>query len=339
LSLRAMNDFKLNISDLIIRLDISGLKPNVSKGLIDIFSPFLYRNGDKSHETLDIIPIRKRWRVRVNKDLEIFIKDALKIPLSKFPFTVDLAKEIDHIFRNIKPFLADARFRDLSGNVKNPGDVIIYPLDGNGVILKSSPINSTLFLKGGYRQMSKFGTICGAVYFATSIALPMFDSFMLHGVGISRNRSGHLFLGLPGEGKTTLAGFSPPEDVISDDGIIVRRYRSGYYLDPAPLDQSYSFKGGSGGSRTYSTEGRGLTMGFFLERDDKVYLEKINPTDACSIILKNHIHFFRYFPYNCLKRTFSLITGLCRQVPFYKLHFKKDDSFWSAIEQEREKMI
>jgi len=260
----------------------------------------------------------------------------LKIPLSKFPFTVDLAKEIDNIFSNIKPFLADARFGALSGNIKNPGDVIIYPLNRDGVILKSSPTNSTLFLKDRYRQMSKVGTICGAVYFMTSIALPMFDSFMLHGVGISRNGSGHLFLGLPGDGKTTLAGFSPPEDVISDDGIIVRRDRSGYYLDPAPLDQSYSFKGGP---RIYSSEGRRLIMSFFLERDDKVYLEKINPTDACSIVLKNHIHFFRYFPYNCLKRTFSLITDLCRQVPFYRLHFKKDDSFWSVIEQEREKII
>jgi hypothetical protein len=315
---------------------MSRLKSKVSEGLIDIFAPFLSPNGYTPHETLDIIPIKKQWRVKINKDLEIFIKDALKVPLSKFPFTVDLAKEIDHIFSKIKPFLADARFRDLPGNVKNPGDVIIYPLDRDGLILKSSPINSTLFLKDRYRQMSKIGTICGAVYFMTSIALPIVDSSMLHGVGIRRNGSGHLFLGLPGDGKTTLAGFSPAEDVISDDGIIVRRDRSGYYLDPAPLDQSYSFKGGS---RTYSTEGRRLAMGFFLERDDKVYLEKINPTDACSIILKNHIHFFRYFPYNYVKRTFSLITDLCRHVPFYRLHFKKDDSFWSVIDREREKII
>jgi hypothetical protein len=329
-----MNDFKLNISDLIIRLDISELKPKVSKEIIDIFSPFLCRNGDTAHETINIIPIRKRWRVRVNKDLEIFIKDALKIPLSKFPFTVDLAQKIDHIFRNIKPFLADARFRNLPTDIKNPEDVIIYPLDGDGVILKFSPMSSMLFLKDGYRQMAKVGTICGAIFFMTSIALPMVDSFMLHGVGIRRNGAGHLFLGLSGYGKTTLAAFSPPGGVISDDGIIVRRDRSGYYLDPAPLDQSNSFKSGS---RTYSTEGRRLAMGFFLERDDEVYLDNVNPTDACSIMLKNHIHFFRYFPYNSVKRTFSFITDMCRQIPFYKLHFKKDDSFWSVIDQEREK--
>ena len=336
MSLRAMNDLRLKISDLIIRLDMSRLKSKVSEGLIDIFAPFLSPNGDTPHETLEVIPIRRRWRVRVKKDLELFIKDVLKIPLSKFPFTVDPAQEMDHIFGNIKPFLGDARFRDLPGDVKNPEDVIIYPLDSDGVILKSSPISSTLFLKDGYRQMSKVGTICGAVYFTTSIALPMVDSSMLHGVGIRRNGSGYLFLGLPGKGKTTLAAFSPPECVISDDGIIVRSDRSGYYLDPAPLDQSYSFKGGS---RTYSNEGGKLAMGFFLERDDKVYLEKINPTDACSIMLKNHIHFFRYFPYNYVKRTFSLITDLCRQVPFYRLHFKKDDSFWSVIDREREKII
>ena len=302
---------------------------------MDIFFPFISRNGDMPHETLEIVPIRKRLRVRINKDLEIFTREVLKRPLLKFPFSIDPEQETDHMFGNIKPFLRDARFKGLLGDIKKPEDVVIYPLNKDGLIFKFSPNISSLFIKDGYRQMSKVGTICEAIYFTTSIHMPIVDSCMLHGVGIRRNGEGHLFLGLPGDGKTTLAGLSSPEGVISDDGIIARRGGSGYYLDPAPLDQSYSFKDEP---RTCPAEGGRLAMGFFLKKDERVYMERINPTDACSIMLKNHIHFFRYFPNDSVKRAFSLITDLCRKVPFYKLHFKKDDSFWSVIDRERDKI-
>ena len=119
--------------------------------------------------------------------------------------------------------------------------------------------------------MSKVGTICEAIYFTASIQMPVVDSCMLHGVGIRRNGAGHLFLGLPGDGKTTLAGLSPPEGMISDDGIIARREGSNYYLDPAPLDQSYSFKDDPG---TNPAEGGRLAMGFFLRKDERAYLER-----------------------------------------------------------------
>ena len=331
-----MDDLILNISDLVIRVVISGLKPRVAREIKDIFYPFLSENKDIPPEILEIIPVRKQLLVKRDKDVEGFIKASLKIPLSRFPFAKDLEKETDTIFRNLKPFLNDAILKALPGDIKKPEDVVIYPLNKDGLILKCFPKRTILLIKDGYRQMSKVMTICAAIYFMASISLPMAECFLLHGVGIMRNGAGHLFLGLSGDGKTTLTGFSPPEGVISDDGIIARRDGLNYYLDPAPLDQSCSFKAGL---MTYPAEARRLAMGFFLEKDDSVYLERINPADACSIILKNHIHFFRYFPHDAAKKTFYLIAGLCRQVPFYKLHFRKDDSFWSVIDHQRDKII
>ena len=163
------------------------------------------------------------------------------------------------------------------------------------------------------------------------MALPLVNGIMLHGVGVEKEGIGHLFLGLSGCGKSTVARFSPGAGLISDDGIIVQKDGPDYTLAPAPIDQSSSYRGDR--MRNFLKRTR-LSLGFLLEKDTRVYLDRVLPSDACSIILKNHIHYFRHFPPESAEKTFSLISGLCRRVPFYRLHFRNDPSFWSSIEEE-----
>jgi hypothetical protein len=232
---------------------------------------------------------------------------------------------------DLRDFYGDSRFRLFFQVGENPGEVLIYLLDRGCLLRRPQVAGSLLFLKTGCFRRPKVASICEAIHVSTSMALPLVDGVMLHGVGIRKGETGYLFLGLSDSGKSTLARFSPPEEVISDDGIIVQRAGADFYLVHAPIDQSSRIRGVPKRSPSRKTR---ISMGFLLEKDSKVYLEKLAPSEVSSIILKNHIHYFRYFPSGSVRKTFSLISDLCRQVPLYRLHFKKDPSFWSSIELE-----
>jgi hypothetical protein len=326
---------RLNISHLVLDLVLEGLRPELCEELAEIFSPFISNNGHSPNETLDLVPLKSFMGRRARPDLVEFVRQSLKIPLSKFPFTPDLEKETDKTLKRMKGFLGHSEFNTLLNKSKHPEQIVFYPLKRSCLIRKGSSGKSTLFFKSGCLRRTKLASIYGAAYFTTCTALPLFDALMMHGVGIKRKGTGCLFLGLSGYGKTTLAELSGPEQVISDDAVIVEKTGSDYFLVPTPFDQLSFY---NRDIRKSPSDRTGLTIGFFLKKDNEAYLEEVSPVDSCSFILKNYIHFFRYFPPEIVERAFYLVTGLCHRIPFYRLHFKKDLSFWSLIEYELSKI-
>lgn len=326
---------RLKISNLGLDLVLKGLNPELSEELAEMFSPFISHNGHSPDETLDVIPLKILMGRHARPYLVEFVRQSLKIPLSKFPFTYDLEKETDTILKRVKGFLGHTEFNALLNGSKYPEDIVFYPLKQSCLIRKRSSAKTTLFVKSGCRKRTKLASIFGAVYFTTCTALPPLDGLMMHGVGIKRRGLGCLFLGLSGNGKTTIAGLSDLEKVISDDAVIVEQNESSYFLAPTPFDQLSCSDQNIKASTSGKTK---LSIGFFLEKDTEVYLEKVSPVDSCSFILKNHIHFFRYFSPEIVEKAFYLVTGLCRRIPFYRLHFRKDPSFWPLIEEEFSKI-
>jgi hypothetical protein len=163
------------------------------------------------------------------------------------------------------------------------------------------------------------------------MALPSVKSIMLHGVGIKRNGMGYLFLGNSGAGKSTIAQYSLPKDIISDDGIIVEQKKTEYWLRTSPINQSSGLISNLKHNEFFDIK---LDKGFFIIKDITDYIENVPSPEACSIILKNHIHYFRYFPLDSVRRSVYIVSNLCRYVPFYKLHFRKDSSFWSIVDSK-----
>ena len=326
---------RLNISNLVLDLVLDGLKLRLCEEVAEMFSPFISHNGNSPNETLDVVPLKMIMGRQARPDLVEFVRQSLKVPLSKFPFTSDMGRETDKTLKRMKRFLGHAQFNGLLNGSACPEDILFYLLKESCLIRKRSSPKTTLFIRSRCRRRTKVASIYGGAYFTSCMALPLFDGLMMHGVGIKRNGAGCLFLGLSGYGKTTLAELSGPESVISDDAVIVEKKKSSYSLVPTPFDQlSFSDRG-----RRRSPSGRAwLNMGFFLKKDDEVYLEEISPVDSCSLILKNHIHFFRYFMPELVEKAFNLVTGLCLQIPFYRLHFRKDPSFWPLIEKELSKI-
>jgi hypothetical protein len=322
---------RLNISHLILDLDVSRLDPKLCQELEDLFHPFVMHNGHNPHETLDVIPLKTPIGKSMPPDLETFIRQSLRTPLARFPFAVDLEGDVAYQLKRLRSFSKNADFQALLKGSHNPEDVVFYLLSKGCLIRKSDAATSTLFLKARCKRSVKRASIYSALYFTASVALPLLHGIMLHGVGINRRGLGLLFLGLSGAGKTTLAQLSDPTEVISDDGIIVEQAGRDYFLAPAPFDQASSLRQRD----TISPEHRSrLTMGLFLKKDDRVYLEKVSSLEACPLILKNQIHFFRYFPPHIAEETFYFVTDLCRKIPFYRLHFTKDPLFWPLVERE-----
>lgn len=324
-----MNSMRLNISNLSLDLDLSRLKNRVRYDLYAKFYSFIDKNGQMPHETLNIIPVKSNIWKRYSPDYDDMIKHSLKIPLSKFPFVADKKKERDRLYMQIRPYFKDELVRGFLNGAGSPADFVFFPLAGSCLIRNTRKDSSALFIKSRSRAWAKIASISSSVYFSASMALPLLDSLLLHGVGITRKEKGLLFLGLPGDGKTTLAGFSAPEDVVSDDGIIVERKGKGFFLAPTPFDPLFLMRQRI---RSFSDQRVRLCMGFFLKKSNKVHLERVPPSEAGSIILKNHIHFFRYFPKKHLEKAFYLTADICRQIPFYRLYFRKDDTFWSEID-------
>jgi hypothetical protein len=205
--------------------------------------------------------------------------------------------------------------------------VTLLPFARGVLCRRGDETRSSLFLKTWSRKNTKVGSIYGSVYFVSAVGLPSIGGLLMHGVGIVDRGCGLLFLGLPGDGKSTIARLSRPRQVISDDGIVVIRRSDSYELVSTPFNQL--------GNDVLPPESRRipLVMGVFLRKDERVYVERVPPLEACPVILRNHIHYFRYFPAAVAERTFLLVADLCRDIPFYRLHFRKDPGFWPLLER------
>ena len=326
-----MNPLDLSIGGLKIRVDISPMEGRLGKAVAEVFSPFLRHGVEEAQETLHVLPARTRQKGRGIPDLESLIRESVRTPLSRFPFASNEEEETTHLLKRTLPFLHEGRFRDFLSDSKGHQEVTLLPFARGVLCRRGDETRSALFLKTWSRKNTKVASVYGSVYFVSAVGLPSVGGLLMHGVGIVEQGSGLLFLGLPGDGKSTLARLSRPREVISDDGIIVTRRSGTYELVSTPFNQL-------GNDVLPRKSGRiPLVMGVFLRKDDRVHVERVSPLEACPIILRNHIHYFRYFPASVAELTFLLVADLCRDIPFYRLHFRKDPAFWPLLERALEK--
>ena len=325
-----MNQITLNISDYKLQCIFPTLDYILKRRIAKIFTPFMDGNSHFSHSRLTILPVSMHANERPDQELENRIKNLIKIYLSKFPFTGDQETELNILFCQIKPFLSN---RDVIQHLRlmdRNESVSILTIDQGCLIQNHASFSSVLFLKSGFQWVkplwdySPVSTITKAIYFVTATSLPLSNAMMLHGTGIERQKAGLLFLGSSGAGKTTIARFCKEEDVLADDAVLLRKKNNHYVISSSPFNT---------GKSMFQKESR-LTMVLFIEKDTYHGLEVVPPATAGSIILKNHIHFFRNFSTEAVRKTFHQVADLCREVPFYKLHFKKDSSFLKVIDQQ-----
>ncbi len=148
------------------------------------------------------------------------------------------------------------------------------------------------------------------------------DGFFLHGASIVRNGLCYLFYGPSGAGKSTLAAMSDEGRVISDDLTLILRRPEGLVAAGGPFCGPYG-------------EGEPLVgtfpvAGFYRLRKDETTC--VRPDDgACFADLLGNLPFVvDQMPRH--PEILDQIRRLVGNTPLRYLHFRKDESFWPAVD-------
>ena len=145
---------------------------------------------------------------------------------------------------------------------------------------------------------------------------------LLHSAGVLRDDKGYIFPGPSGTGKSTIASLATAKETILSDEMVVVRKREGNYL-------VYSTPFYGTNESTEQNMGGYLKAAFLPVKDDKVYLIEARPAQALAKLLASVLFFSQEPSLN--RRLMGIATDVVAQVPFYEMHFRRDNSFWECI--------
>ena len=141
-------------------------------------------------------------------------------------------------------------------------------------------------------------------------------SLILHASGIKKDGQGLLFIGKSGSGKSTLCGLSKEGDVIHDDLSALRKNHKGWLIFPCP------------GAETKSIKPVKLRSIFFIKKSKRNKIQRLSLKQSLKELDGQCIS-LRYS--DSAAETYDSLFDLFKKVPSYRLHFRKDPSFWRLI--------
>ncbi len=155
-------------------------------------------------------------------------------------------------------------------------------------------------------------------------------NLIIHCAGIKKNGKGYIFFGGPGSGKSTLASFSKKFHVLHDDMNLISINKHAVLVEGVPFNPKLIERTNQGGP---------LSMICSLHQSEIDRIAKGTPGELIQKILPEV-----FLPLTLLsadrKRAFnyllSSVRHLADSVPYYRLYFRKDDTFWEIIDREEE---
>ncbi len=176
------------------------------------------------------------------------------------------------------------------------------------------------------------GVVAGNVYSLDSLLRVLFsvallevEGLLLHASAVvARDGRAHVFFGKSGAGKSTAVRLSQPRLSLSDELVIVRRCRDGYYAYGTPFWGNLE----SHGENRRAPLGRLLC----LKQDTEVHLEALPYPQAFRRLLGCVLFFARQEPW--VSQAVDLTARLAREAPVQTLCFRKDDTFWRLLEDD-----
>jgi len=136
---------------------------------------------------------------------------------------------------------------------------------------------------------------------------------------------GHLTLNHSGSGKTTVAGFARPGDLLLNDDLVVLSSHDDRWTAWATPFSSLP------GAFNLGPCAAPVAALFRLVQSPSVFAEPLHPAQAVAELVSSA-------PVVSADPTRSAAlldrcTMLARQVPLYALHFRRDASFWKVVDQ------
>jgi hypothetical protein len=148
-------------------------------------------------------------------------------------------------------------------------------------------------------------------------------SVLLHAAGLIRQGCGVLFPGPSGTGKSTIVRLAVPEDtVLSDEMILAGRDGSDWYAAGTPF-----FGTNEGANRNMRAK---LKAVFLPVKDTRVLLKPVPPREAIRKLLVTVVSPGGDASMN--QGILDACADIVDRVPFFALHFRKDNSFWKALD-------
>jgi hypothetical protein len=153
------------------------------------------------------------------------------------------------------------------------------------------------------------------------------DAYLVHGCGLlDERKGGYLFTGPSGIGKSTVAKLAQSRAVMNDEAVLVRRQEGRYRIEGTPLE---------GDLRPTSNSSADLAAIFFLKQAIDVSVRKLGVVDACTRLLGQVMETTPLFDTSgngSMDERMGVCATLAESVPVYELCFRRDASFWAAVE-------
>jgi hypothetical protein len=136
-----------------------------------------------------------------------------------------------------------------------------------------------------------------------------------------RDGRGYIFVGPSGAGKSTVAALSPAGSVLTDEISLVRRDGENWFAHGTPFWGEFRADG--------ANQRVPLAGIFSLAQASVNRVERLSAKQALCVLLPNVLFFSTASREN--SDLLALLAGAAEQVPFYRLLFRKEPSFWEAI--------
>ena len=148
--------------------------------------------------------------------------------------------------------------------------------------------------------------------------------FLLHSAGLVRNGKAHLFFGPSGSGKTTVTSLTPEAHILSDDLTMVVRDGFGEYRAC-----SVPFRGLFAPEAT--SDATWPIAGFY--RLIQASTDRLEPVFGARAVgeLVGSLPFVTDRP-EIANEVIDAVAFAAAKVPIFRLHFKKDRTFWQTID-------
>jgi len=156
-----------------------------------------------------------------------------------------------------------------------------------------------------------------------TVALLPKDGFLLHAASVVREGKAHVFVGRSGAGKSTVASLSPEGTVLTDEISLLRKTDGVWRAHGTPFWGEFRAGG--------INESYPVAAIHCLVQAAETRLEPIRPKDLLRAILPCVLFFSSGTEAN--GDLLNILMLFAQSIPCFRLHFRKDPSFWGAIAQ------